>query len=55
VSLGNHRVVKATRFERIQFAEVVDVDFAVDFGSVKLGSAFPQERRFFALAFGKQD
>ena len=33
------------------WAEVVDVDLAVDLGRVELGAAFPQQRRLFALAF----
>jgi hypothetical protein len=55
VGFGDPGVVKAAWFEGLQVAEVVDVDFTVDFGGVELGSAFPEERGFLALAFGEKD
>ena len=47
--------VEAAGFQGGQVAEVVDVDFAVDFGGVELGTAFPEERGLFAFTFGEKD
>ena len=54
VGLGDEGAVEAAGLEGIERAEVVDEDFAVDFGGVELGAAFPEERGFGAGAFGEE-
>ena len=53
VSFGDFRAVEAAGFEIFETPEVVNVDLAVDLGRVELRAAFPEQRRFCALAFGK--
>ena len=55
VGFGDFGFVEAAGFQRLQRAEVVEVDFAVDLRGVELGAGFPEERGFFAFAFGEDD
>jgi hypothetical protein len=46
--------VEAAGVQIFKRPEVVDEDFAVDFGGVEFGAAFPEERGFGAGAFGEK-
>jgi hypothetical protein len=51
VGLGDFGAVEGAGNEGFVGAEVVDEDFAVDFGGVEGGAALPEEFGLFGLAF----
>src|ERR1700759_1310290 len=55
VGLGDLGAIELAGLETFKVAEVVDVDFAVNFWSVEFGAALPQHGRLFALAFGQNN
>ena len=55
MGLGDLGAVEFSGFQTFEVAEVVDVNFAVDFGCVEFSAAFPEHGSFVAFSFGQHN